>query len=83
MKHGEIGHFSCRAPHGARGLKYGLLYVAGAVLGRRAPYGARGLKFLLTLLEEYYPTKTIDRVESVLREQMRKYPVKFLRGNNN
>ena len=28
-------------------------------------------------LEEYYPLKTIERVEHVLREQMRKYPVYF------
>lgn len=29
-------------------------------------------------LEEYYPEETISRVERVLREQMRKYPVFFL-----
>ena len=33
-----------RAPHGARGLKYGLVPAHGYTLLGRAPHGARGLK---------------------------------------
>jgi hypothetical protein len=29
-------------------------------------------------LEEYYPAETIERVDRILREQMRKYPVYFM-----
>ena len=36
------------------------------------------LSAALAGLEEYYPEETLDRVERVLREQMRKYPVYFL-----
>ena len=36
------------------------------------------LSAALAGLEEYYPEETLDRVERVLREQMRKYPVSFL-----
>ena len=37
-------HFCCRAPYGARGLKF-LYDVAIHHITSRAPYGARGLKF--------------------------------------
>ncbi len=33
------------------------------------------LSAALAGLEEYYPEETLDRVERVLREQMRRYPV--------
>ena len=36
------------------------------------------LSVALAGLEEYYPEETLDRVERVLREQMRKYLVYFL-----
>jgi hypothetical protein len=29
-------------------------------------------------LEEYYPEEPIERVDRILREQMRKYPVYFM-----
>ena len=37
-------HFCCRAPYGARGLKY-RTDGRHAGVASRAPYGARGLKF--------------------------------------
>ena len=38
-------HFCCRAPYGARGLKFWAI-IGGIARAGRAPYGARGLKFI-------------------------------------
>ena len=43
----------------------------------RFSFTRKDLTAALDSLEEYYPLETIERVELVLREQMRKYPVYF------